>query len=40
MSCPICLMESYEEPLLQFEKNKDDFLFLRDFPFDVVLLEK
>ena len=38
--CPICLMEFYEEPLQQYEKNKDDFLFLRDIPFDVVLLEK
>ena len=38
--CSICQFELYEDELVQYEKNPDDYFFLRDVPFNVVLLEK
>ena len=38
--CSICQFELYEDELAEYEKNPENFLFLRDIPFNVILLEK
>ena len=38
--CSICQFELYEDELKEYENNPDNFFFLRDVPFNVILLEK